>query len=132
MNDQAKKRPTLLLRYIWLIGGHTALILAVFGIFLPILPTTPFLLLAAFCYSNGSKKFENWLLNHERLGPPIRDWRDQRVVRPPAKILATVFISASLLWVWLSGHIPLSGKYSMTCVVVPVLVFLLSRKSSPD
>lgn len=132
MNKQLKKQQPGPLRYLWLFAGHVSVVLGVIGIFLPLLPTTPFLLLAAFLYSKGSETFESWLLDHPRLGPPIREWRSHRVVRPAAKILATVFISSSLLWVWLSGYIPMAGKYAMTCVVIPLLAFLLTRKSSPD
>ncbi|MFN3809206.1 MAG: YbaN family protein [Roseateles asaccharophilus] len=87
-----------LLRLCWLLGGFASLALGVLGIFLPLLPTTPFVLLAAFCFSRGSARYEAWLLNHPRLGPVVRDWRATRAVPLRAKQLATVMMTLSSIW----------------------------------
>ncbi|WP_249937050.1 YbaN family protein [Roseateles sp. DAIF2] len=87
-----------LLRLLWLLAGFASLLLGVIGIFLPLLPTTPFVLLAAFCFSKGSARCEAWLLNHPRLGPMIRDWRATRAVPLRAKQIASVMMAASSLW----------------------------------
>jgi uncharacterized membrane protein YbaN (DUF454 family) len=131
MNIRQNKRNTLL-RYLFLGFGHLFLVIGVIGVFVPILPTTPFLLLTAWCYSRGSETFEQWLLNHKHLGPPVVAWRTHGVVRPGAKILAGVVITSSLLWVWINEQIPLVGKIAMTATVIPVLVFILTRKNSPS
>jgi uncharacterized membrane protein YbaN (DUF454 family) len=128
-------RPTTqsgLLRYLFLAFGHLFLVLGIIGVFVPILPTTPFLLLTAWCYSRGSETFEQWLLNHKYLGPPVIAWRTHRVVRPRAKILAGAVITSSLLWVWMNEQIPLIGKIAMTATVIPVLLFVLTRKNAPS
>jgi uncharacterized membrane protein YbaN (DUF454 family) len=65
------------LRAVWLLGGALALATGVVGIFLPLLPTTPFVLLAAFCFARGSPRWEAWLLAHPRFGPLVRDWRER-------------------------------------------------------
>jgi uncharacterized membrane protein YbaN (DUF454 family) len=87
-----------LLRLCWLLGGFASLALGVLGIFLPLLPTTPFVLLAAFCFSRGSARYEAWLLNHPRLGPMVRDWRATRAVPLRAKQIATVMMTLSSIW----------------------------------
>jgi hypothetical protein len=85
-------------RPVWLLAGAGALLLGLIGIFLPLLPTTPFVLLAAFCFARGSARWEHWLLTHRQLGPIVRDWRQHRAVPLRAKQLATVMMTASSLW----------------------------------
>lgn len=87
-----------LLRPLWLLAGFASLVLGVIGIFLPLLPTTPFVLLAAFCFSRGSARLEAWMLGHPRLGPLIRDWRATRAVPLRAKQFASVMMAASSIW----------------------------------
>jgi uncharacterized protein len=88
------------LRPIWLVAGALSLLLGVVGIFLPLLPTTPLVLLAAFCFARGSPRWERWLLDHARLGPIVRDWRATRAVPLRAKQLASVMMTASAAWAW--------------------------------
>jgi uncharacterized membrane protein YbaN (DUF454 family) len=88
------------LRVLWLLGGWLALGTGIVGVFLPLLPTTPFVLLAAFCFSRGSARWEHWLVSHPRWGPMVRDWRRHRAVPLRAKQLATVMMSLSCLWAW--------------------------------
>ncbi|MCC6227414.1 MAG: YbaN family protein [Microthrixaceae bacterium] len=82
-----------LLRVLFLILGFLFLGLGMLGIFLPILPTTPFLLLTAACFARGSNRFYNWLLNNRVLGSLIRDWREHRSLTRRTK---TVMLT--LLW----------------------------------
>ena len=130
MKSTGSENPHVFVRYLLLAIGHVFLVVGVIGIFVPILPTTPFLLLAAWCYSLGSAAFEDWLLNHKYLGPPIVAWRTHRVVRPGAKILAGGVITLSVIWVWLNQQIPMVGKIAMTATVIPVLLYVLTRKNS--
>ncbi len=76
-----------------LIGSGTFfLILGIIGIFIPILPTTPFLLLAAACYAKGSKKFYNWLINNKWFGEYIKNYREQRGIPLYVKIISITFL----------------------------------------
>jgi len=89
-------------RVLWLLAGGTSLLLGLIGIFLPLLPTTPFVLLAAFCFARGSPRVEAWLLNHRHFGPMVRNWRSDRVIPLRAKQLASTMMfigSAWALWV---------------------------------
>jgi len=84
----------------WLIGGALSLLLGVIGAFLPLLPTTPFVLLAAFCFARGSARCEAWLLGHPRFGPMVVQWRARRAVPLRAKQLAwgMMALSSAISW----------------------------------
>ena len=73
---QEQRNPVI--RYVLLAIGWLSVALGVIGIFLPVLPTTPFLLLAAACFMRSSKRFYLWLVNHRQLGPWIVDSRIAR------------------------------------------------------
>ena len=79
-------------RWLWLLAGALSLLLGVIGIVVPLLPTTPFVLLAAACFSRGSARWERWLLAHRQFGPIVRDWREHRAVPLRAKQFATVMM----------------------------------------
>lgn len=74
-------------------GGTLCVALAVLGLFLPVLPTTPFLLLAAVCYARSSERFYHWLVTNRWLGAYIRNYREGRGIPLLHKVLAI-----SLLW----------------------------------
>lgn len=81
-------------RYLLIIAGTISLVFGIVGIVLPILPTTPFLLLAAACYARSSQRFYTWLMNNRWFGNYIKNYREGRGV--PLKFK---FFSISLLWV---------------------------------
>jgi uncharacterized protein len=74
--------------------------LGVIGIFLPIMPTVPFLILAAFCFARSNPKWEAWLMNHPLYGPSIRDWRERGIISRRGKLAATAAFLASITFGW--------------------------------
>ena len=77
--------------------GALALLLGILGIFLPLLPTTPFLLLASWCFARGSSRLHRWLLSHRVFGEYLRNFEAGRGIPLKAKIVATVLLWSSLL-----------------------------------
>ncbi|OCH12719.1 MULTISPECIES: YbaN family protein [unclassified Aliivibrio] len=95
-------------RVLWFVLGATALILGFVGIFLPLLPTTPFLLLASVCFMRVSPRIHTWLITHPKLGPSIVEWQERKTIKTSIKkkayimiILSFAFsiILAPLLWI---------------------------------
>ncbi len=78
-----------------MVGGFLALGLGIIGIPLPLLPTVPFFLLAAFCFAQSSETLHAWLLDHDTFGPPIRDWQSRGAISRRAKVMASVAIAAA-------------------------------------
>jgi uncharacterized protein len=93
----AASRP---LRWLWLLAGWLALLLGAVGVVTPLLPTVPFVLLAAACFSRGSARWEAWLLAHPRFGPTVRSWRERHAIPRRAKQLATLMMSLSCALAW--------------------------------
>jgi uncharacterized membrane protein YbaN (DUF454 family) len=95
-----------LVRLIWLGLGGLFLATGLVGALLPVLPTTPFLLLAAGCFAKSSPRLHRWLLAHPTFGPPIRNWEENGAISRPAKRLAvgsmavvlTISAVAGLSW----------------------------------
>lgn len=98
----------------------------VVGIFLPLLPTTPFLLLAAACFSRSSEKLHSWLLNHKRFGRFVRDWETHRVIPKRAKILSSTMMTVMIGYpVFVYPH-PWWFKVFLVCTCLAVSRFIWS------
>jgi uncharacterized membrane protein YbaN (DUF454 family) len=82
-------------RAVWILCGAVALALGVIGMFLPLLPTVPFLLLAAICFARSSTRLHDWLLAHPTFGPPIKDWQRRGAIRRRTKWVSSVSILAA-------------------------------------
>jgi uncharacterized membrane protein YbaN (DUF454 family) len=81
-------------KYIFLFLGFLFTVIGIIGAFLPVLPTTPFLLAAAFFFSKSSEKFHNWILNHKIFGPAIKDYYNERKIT-----LQTRKKALTMLWI---------------------------------
>jgi len=94
-DGEVRKHKSLLLRLFFAGLGTLFVALGVLGIFLPVLPTTPFLLLAAGCYARSSRRIYHWLLHHPQFGPILREWRQHRAMPYRAKRVALLMIILS-------------------------------------
>lgn len=83
------------MRIFWLGFGWLCVGLGAIGAFLPLLPTVPFLLLAAFCFARSSERVHQWLIEHPKFGPPIADWRRNGAIRRRVKWISTASIIVS-------------------------------------
>ncbi len=103
--------------------------LGVAGMFLPVMPTTVFLLMALWAFSKSSHRFHRWLYDHPRLGRPLRDWHAHRVIPRRAKILAVSMMSMS----WLIVVYVSAGGWVVPAIVgaclLPVAAFIVTRRS---
>ena len=84
-------------RALWMVLGLASVALGAIGIFLPILPTVPFLILAAFAFSRSNRAWEDRLLSHPVYGPPLRAWREHGVVSRKGKLAASGAFAVSIL-----------------------------------
>ncbi len=92
-------------KIVLLLIGWLFVIIGAIGIFLPVLPTTPFLLISLWAFSQSSERFHDWLYNHRIFGPPLQNWTKYGVIPLRAKIiaLATMAISATLVILYSSA-----------------------------
>lgn len=118
-----------MVRTSYVLMGHTSLAIGFVGIFVPLLPTTPFVLLAAVCYSRGSERFHTWLHRHPRFGPMINSWREHGAIGFRAKIVATIMVVLSISYSLYRLHRPWDLVALITGATV--LTFILSRPTAP-
>lgn len=120
------------MKAIYLIFGVLFLGVGIVGIVTPLLPTTPFLLLAAWFFARSSERFHHWLMTHPELSPPIRDWQTSGVIRRPAKRLATALILVNAAFpVFIIQGIALPIRLVVAAVATMVLWFIWSRPDEP-
>ena len=86
-----------MIRYLLMGLGWLFFAIGLIGVFLPILPTTPFMLLAAACFSKSSERFHRWLLNNRVFGPVIKDWQEHGIIQPHAKRRALLLVALTFL-----------------------------------
>lgn len=106
--------------------GILLLPVAIAGIALPLLPGTPVLILAGFCFARASPNLEAWLLDHPRLGPPLRAWRARGAIAWGAKMAASGAMGVSFVWMLASGA-PLAGKIVAGTVMLGAAGFIWTR-----
>ncbi|MDP2695378.1 MAG: YbaN family protein [Gallionella sp.] len=114
--------------------GTLFLLLGIVGIFMPILPTTPFLLLATACYARSSRRFYNWLMNHPALGPLIIEWRTYRSIPWRIKLVAvatmTLTFGSSIIFFikdgWLQFALAFFG------VMMVIWLYRIPSRDRPD
>jgi len=133
MQDQRKLSKPV--RVLLVIAGSLSLGLGIVGLFLPVLPTTPFLLISAACYARGSQRFYDWLLNHPWFGEYIRNYREGKGIERRHKAIALVLLWSTILasviffvsaW-WIRALLLLIA----TAVTIHLLTLPTYRKEKP-
>ncbi len=117
------------MKLVLFVFGWVAFALGIIGAFLPVIPTTPFLILSAFLFSKSSPRFHQWLLDLPLAGEGLKDWNDNKVIRPRAKILCALMILGSMIFIALNPIIPVYVKVPVVIILTSVLVFVTTRNS---
>lgn len=124
---QTEPRPakSAAVRYLLLGAGHLFVALAVIGLFVPLLPTTDFLLLAAACYARASKRFHRWLLSSRLFGSVLRDWHERRHIAPRARGVAIALVVVTLGSAAVLATSSLAGRAALLGLAIGLVVLLL-------
>lgn len=118
------------MRFLFLSLGWLFVALGIVGAFLPVLPTTPFLLLAVACFARSSPRLEAWMLDHPKFGPSLRDWRERGAIPTKAKIAAVVMMSASYAIFWFGTSPPLSRAAFVAALMIAPAIFVVTRPNT--
>ena len=118
-------------RLTWLVVGLVALALGAIGIAVPLLPTTPLILLAAFCFARSSNRLHEWLVTHDIFGPLIENWRLHGAISRRAKIVSVVSMAA-VLAISLALALPTAVIVTQLVVLGAAALFILTRPLPPD
>lgn len=118
------------MRILWAGFGGMALVLGLAGVVLPLLPATPFFLLAAFGFARSSPRLHDWLVYHPRFGPAIRDWQAHGAISRGAKRLAVLAIAVTVA-ISLALGMPWPVLAVQGAVLFAVTTFILTRPDGP-
>jgi uncharacterized protein len=118
-------------RLFFLAAGWLFVGLAVLGVFVPVLPTTPFLLLASSCFLRSSDRARRWLLASRWFGPTLRDWDQRRAVRRPVKLLAVAVIVAAIAVTLAKRDLPLPARVAVVALGAVGLLVLWCLPTVP-
>lgn len=123
-SDEVRLHKSRVIRFGLVFIGTVSLVLGIIGIFTPVLPTTPFLLLTAACYARASQKFYNWLMNNKYFGSFIRDWRIHKAIPLRAKIISVSSIVITMTVSAIFAPI-LAVRIGMAVVGICVIAYIL-------
>jgi len=118
-----------LMRLMYFILGWVFFIIGAIGALLPVLPTTPFMLLALWAFSKSSDRFHDWLYSHRFFGPPLQQWQQHRVIPLAAKIMAISMMSISFVFLLVLKTTPVWALISVGAVMLFAVWFILRQPS---
>jgi uncharacterized membrane protein YbaN (DUF454 family) len=121
--------PPRLMRGVYLTLGIGFVALGFIGAFLPVLPTTPILILAAACFARSSPRLENWLLQHRQFGPLLRNWRERGAIPMKAKLMALGGMAIGFALFWFGGHPSLWLTVAVALLMLTGLAYVFTRPS---
>lgn len=130
-NPPPKAPSRALVRGAWNTLGGVALLLGLIGVVLPVLPTTPFVLVAAFAFSKGSPRMRRWLVEHAIFGPLIADWEAHGAIARPIKRLACG-IMAGVFLISLIAGVPVTVLIIQAVCLGGAAAYVLSRPDGPQ
>jgi uncharacterized membrane protein YbaN (DUF454 family) len=107
--------------------GGFFLLIALIGVFLPIIPQVPFAIISAYFFSKGSTTIHLWMRHNKFFGTPVREWEDFRVIRPKMKVIAVLSLIAGAF----IGHMKMDLEYAwvLDAIFAVAIMFILTRKS---
>jgi len=134
--DNSDREPKIKITNCWarwaLIGfGWLNVVIALIGVVVPGLPTTVFLIVAFWAFSNSSERFQKWMWNHPRFGPSIRHWHNHRVIPKRAKILAVTMMTLSFTYLTFFVADSPMMPVLLALVMVPGGIYVVTRDSLP-
>ena len=109
--------------------GWLCVALGVIGAVTPGLPTTVFIIMAAWAFSRSSRRFHDWIHGHRMFGPILRNWESHRVIPKRAKILAVSMMTLSFVFVAFFTNAPWLAPVLMLSVMVPTAIYIVTRAS---
>lgn len=127
--DENNKRSNQIIRIILIVTGTVSLVIGIVGIFIPLLPTTPFLLITAACYARGSNRFYNWLLCNKLLGNYIKNYREGKGIALNIKIITLSFLWATIIFSALFVVSNLIIRVILIVIAIGVTVHIASIKT---
>lgn len=118
-------------RLLWLLVGLLCVIVGALGIVLPLLPTTPFLLVAVFAFARSSARLHAWILAHRKFGPLINNWHQHGSIDRKSKRIAVVILIATPIISWFMGA-PMWALATQVVILSMSATFILTRPLPPS
>lgn len=107
-------------------------VLGLLGAFLPVLPTTPFMILALWGFSKSSRRFHQWLYHHRIFGPGLQKWDEYRIIPLKVKQFSSLVMAISLVFIYLNQNIPLWAQLMTTLIMLYGVWYIWTKPSSVD
>lgn len=126
-HSQHTPQSTGVARYVYMALGFVCVGLGAIGIILPVLPTTPFLIVAVWAFGRASPALAERIRQHHRYGPYIVAWETYGVIPTFAKVLAVVMMSASYTWIVLTTATPLPVKLLLAAILAALAIYIVTR-----
>ncbi|MBF0583191.1 MAG: YbaN family protein [Magnetococcales bacterium] len=120
-----------LVRMLFLLLGLLFVGLGLIGAFLPVLPTTPFMIVALACFARSSQRFHDWLFSHPLFGPTLQQWHHHRVIPPMAKAASVTAMMGSMIYVAAFSNAPWYLVTAMGLFIAFSAWFILSKPGTP-